>query len=55
MCVFLRRTDTTARDDEIVIVGHASCGFYDLFLVVSYDLDAFEIDAQLEAKLGHVG
>ncbi len=35
------RTNTTARDNEIILLHHSSCGFDDLLFVIRDDFDTF--------------
>lgn len=48
----LRGPDPARRDDEVVVRAHAPGGFDDLGLVVANDLDALQLDAEVEAVAG---
>lgn len=51
--VVMRRSDTAARYDEVVRLGHPSNGLADLVLVICDDLDPFEFYAEIKQSLGH--
>jgi len=45
-------TNTAARDDEIIPIGHPSAGFDDIAFIVGDHFDAFEVYAEREAEFG---
>ena len=53
--IIMRRTYSTRRDDEVVVLGHSTRGFDDFALVVGDDFDAAEVDAEGEAVFGEPG
>lgn len=43
--VYVRRTDSSACNDEVVPTAHSSHGFDDVVFIVRDDFYAFELDA----------
>ena len=50
----IRRTDAAGCDDHIVLLAHPPRGFYDLLLIIGYDLHSLQINPQREAEFGKV-
>lgn len=48
-------TDSSTGDDEVVVGGHAGCGFDDVGFAVGDYFDSFEVYAELETVFGEPG
>lgn len=50
----IRRSNSTTRYYKVVVLGHASGRLYYFILIVCYDFDSLQVDAQREAEFSKV-
>lgn len=51
----VRRTNASASNDKVVVLGHTRCGFYYFVFFVGYNFHALHLHAEGETELGHEG